>query len=155
MDGSHRSERERGSVGGRGLAGALPAGSGALAELTGHRAMAMNECGCGCDGPHGRGQEWAARLATIVDHVAPARPQPLPASGAAAADRSAAAPGFSICLDASALPAGATALYGRLLLIISRAGAVPEPRLQLSADRCEGAPGSRAALPDCTQSSPS
>lgn len=104
--------------------------------------MALNECSCGCDGPHdGTSQaEWASRLANIVDHVAPARAQPVQAettSTQGAEPTSGAAPGFSICLDAVALPPDTSALDGRLSLIISPAGVVPEPRLHVASDRCE------------------
>ena len=105
--------------------------------------MALNECSCGCDGPHdGRSQaKWASRLANIVDHVAPARAQPAhaettPTQGAEE-PASGVAPGISICLDAVALPPDTAALDGRLSLIISPAGAVPEPRLHVASDRCE------------------
>ena len=109
----------------------------------------LTGCGCGCGDestPTAGQRDWAARLAAVVDHVAPARlvaQQSLPGlpagPAAAAAERAAdrAAPGFSVSLDAAALPAGADALDGRLQLIISPAGAVSEPRLHVSSDRCE------------------
>lgn len=119
-------------------------------------AMALNECGCGCNGAHkGQSQaEWTTRLANIVDHVAPARTQAAlgvatPGAGTLSEPVVGAAPGFAICLDAAALPPGATVLDGRLSLIICPAGAVAEPRLHVSSDRCECRERLKSCHPSC------